>query len=151
MILIFFVKKYPDKIQIPEDADLFYLGVSRWGMIRNHKAMRKRVWAKDFNSKIVQVFNMLTMHGILICSPSGALAIQKSMCEGYYENIIWDEYVAKVQQCYKVYALRHPLFYQNKDLGGHKDTDIILSKKIYSMPEKIPKFNDLSIKICQMK
>ena len=35
-------------------------------------------------------------------------------------------------------------FYQNKDLGGHKDTDFILSKKIYSMPEKIPKFNDLS-------
>jgi hypothetical protein len=63
---------------------------------------------------------MLATHGIIVCSASGALAIQKGVLEGYQKNIIWDIFVAQIQPYYNVYALKHPLVFQDKTYGGNE-------------------------------
>jgi hypothetical protein len=66
------------------------------------------------DNDVVRIYNMLAMHGIIICSASGALAIQKAVLEGYERKIIWDIFVAQIQPYYNVYALKQPLVFQDK-------------------------------------
>ena len=63
---------------------------------------------------------MLSLHGIIICSNRGLLAIQKCMLEGYSKSNIWDKYTAQIQPYINAYALRVPLVYQYGKLGGEE-------------------------------
>lgn len=64
---------------------------------------------------------MLSLHGIIICPARGLLAIQKCMLEGYFTDIIWDIFTAQIQPYYNVYALKKPLVYQDKTIGGQEE------------------------------
>jgi hypothetical protein len=113
------VKKYrefPKTIEIPNDTDILYIGISLFGM--NDKTYCETVCCKNINEYIIQVYNMLAFHGTIICSARGALAIQKCMLEGYFKNIIWDIFTAQIQPFYNVYALKTPLVYQYAEIGG---------------------------------
>jgi hypothetical protein len=63
---------------------------------------------------------MLSLHGIIICSARGLLAIQKCMLESYFKDVIWDIFIAQVQPFYNVYALKKPLVYQWSEIGGQE-------------------------------
>lgn len=119
----------PDEIEIPEDSDLFYLGISKCGAINNTDS--KIIYAKDYNKDIVRIFNMLSGHGILIASALGASLYQRCMMEAYHKNKYWDIPVAHCQKFYKCYAFKKPFFYQDKNYGGQQNaTKFILEKYI---------------------
>jgi hypothetical protein len=87
--------------------------------------MKKTNWCYDvcytnINEDIIRVYNMRSLHGIIICSPRGLLGIQKCMLEGYFKNIIWDIFTAQIQPFYNVYALKIPLVYQYGEIGGQE-------------------------------
>ena len=133
------VKKYrefPKTIEIPNDTDILYIGLSLFGM--NNTSFCENVCYKNINEDIIQVYNMLSLHGIIICSARGVLAIQKCMLEGYFKNIIWDIFTAQIQPFYNVYALKMPLVYQYAKIGG-----IELATKI-EYTNKIDKNIDIS-------
>jgi len=114
-------REFPEYIEIPDDTDILYIGLSRCGTYKygsNDKAWNNKVYMKEVNNHIVRIYNMLSLHGIIICSAAGALAIQKSMMEAYFTDKIWDLYTAYIQPYYNVYALKNPLVYQDKNLGG---------------------------------
>ena len=111
-----FYRQIPETIEIPDDSDLFYIGISMCGVINNTD--RKLLYAKDVNDEIVKIYNMLSTHGIMICSASGALAFQRCMVEGYVRNMSWDIPVANIQPYYNVYALKKPLVYQDITYNG---------------------------------
>jgi len=111
-------RQFPANIEIPDDTDILYIGLSTCGM-------RPGTWCQDVrytnvNENIIKIYNMLALHGIMICSSRGLLAIQKSMFESYFKNIEWDIFIAELQPYYNVYALRNPLVYQSADLGGQE-------------------------------
>ena len=115
------IKKYrefPETIEIPDDSDIFYIGLSKCGI--NDKEWCNTVCYKNINNDIIKLENMLSLHGIIICSTAGLLAVQRCMLEGYYTDIVWDIFTAQIQPYYNVYALKKPLVYQYGPVGGQE-------------------------------
>lgn len=113
-----FYREMPDFFDIPDDADLLYLGVSRLGMLNGHHS--QNLIASEIDENLLRVFNMLSGHAILICSHVGASAYQKCMIDGYHHKRMWDAYAAEVQPWVNAYSLKVPVFYQDKDYGGRE-------------------------------
>ena len=132
------VKKYrdiPDYIEVPDDIDILYIGLSKWGCTNILTGGLGLISFSNINDNLVRVYNMLASHGIMICSPLGAIAIQKAMIEGYFKNKDCDLFIASQQRYYNVYALRKPLVYQCEDnVSATKfeinQTDNIISEKL---------------------
>lgn len=131
------VKKYrefPEIIEIPDDTDILYIGLSEWGTIDTNLNANTKLYYDEINDDIIRIYNMLSLHGIIICSISGMLALQKCMLEGFFKDIIWDIFTAQIQPFYNVYALKKPLVYQYKNIGGVEDcTKIEISNKYHNV------------------
>ena len=103
----------------------------KWGI-------NNAVCFKNINDNIIRIYNMLSLHGIIVCSIRGLLTLQKCMFEAYFKENIWDIYTAQIQPYLNVYALKKPLVYQYKKIGGDEKptkinyidkADIPISKK----------------------
>lgn len=112
-------KEFPEYLSIPEDCDILYIGLSLCGL-KNDQGWQPKLWTEEVkdNNEILRIYNMLSGHGIMVCSPSGALALQKAVLEGYFSHKTWDVFMAAIQPFYNVYALKEPLVYQDISLGG---------------------------------
>ena len=136
-----FYREMPKEIDIPNDADLFYLGLSQLAM-NNGKAI-DNISAQQIDENTYQIFNMLSGHAIMICSALGAAAYQKAMVDGFYQEKIWDVFAAEMQENYNVYALKKPIFLQGLKLGGREAaTNFELdneryNKEVFSDPIKL--------------
>ena len=144
------VKKYrafPPNIVIPDNSDIFYIGLSQWGMTDQRAGVNNSVCYQNINKDIIRIYNMLSLHGIIICSNRGLLAIQKCMLEGFFQNKIWDIYTAQIQPYINAYALREPLVYQYGKLGGEELYTKIDYKKLNNkiIPDKWINKTNLSI------
>ena len=116
------VKKYrdfPSDIEIPDDTDILYIGLSICGFDKSRWRWNG-VCFKNINDDIIKVYNMLTIHGIIVCSIRGLLTLQKCMLESYFKNIICDIYTTQIQPYLNVYALKKPLVYQYGKIGGQE-------------------------------
>jgi hypothetical protein len=115
------VKKYndfPANIEIPDDTDILYIGLSKCG--RKKQKHCSTVCSKNINDNIIRIYNMLSLHGIIVCSIRGLLTLQKCFLESYFKNIIWDTYTAQIQPYLNIYALKKPLVYQFGEIGGQE-------------------------------
>lgn len=112
-------RDFPEILTVPDDCDILYIGLSLCGLHKKD-GWQPRVWTqKDQNNEdVVRIFNMLSTHGIIICTPLGALALQRAILEGYYTGVTWDVFFAAIQPFYKVYALKQPLVFQDGLYGG---------------------------------
>jgi len=109
-------REFPEYIDIPDDADILYIGISKCSM--NDKSYHYSSYYKNIDDNVIRIYNMLSTHAIMICSASGALAFQKSVIETYHKNIGFDICLAYLQPYYNVYALKTPLVYQDSKFGG---------------------------------
>ena len=126
-----FYREMPKEIDTPNDADLFYLGLSQLAM-NNGKAI-DNISAQQIDENTYQIFNMLSGHAIMICSALGAAAYQKAMVDGFYQEKIWDVFAAEMQENYNAYALKKPIFLQDSKLGGREAaTNFELDNERYS-------------------
>ena len=124
-------REFPKYIEILNNTDILYIGLSIYGM--NKIKWCNNIYYSEINEDLIRIYNMLTLHGIIICSASGALAIQKCMMEAFFKDKIWDIFTAQIQPYYKVYALKEPLVYQDSEIGGQE------------------KYTKISIKDCSKK
>jgi hypothetical protein len=117
------VKKYRDfpldGIVIPDDADFLFTGLSSYGM--SEFSHCGDVFYKGVDENIVRMFNMLSVHGIIICSIRGLLGFQKCLIESYHTGTTLDIYTAYLQPYYNFYAVRVPLVYQYGLIGGQEE------------------------------
>jgi len=111
-------RDFPEYVEIPDNADLLYLGLSSYGM--SDFSHCHDVFFKNITPDVIRIYNMLSLHGIMVCSIRGALALQKALIEAFHTGFIWDIYIAQLQPYYNVYALRVPLVYQSAELGGQE-------------------------------
>ena len=116
------VKKYrefPNTLEIPNDADILYIGLSVCGM-------RPGTYCYDacytnVNEEIIKLQNMLALHGLIICSQTGLNAFKASLIKDFESDQPWDISIAKAQPYYNIFALRKPLVFQKAELGGQEE------------------------------
>lgn len=103
-------------INVPEDADAIYLGLSEWGYL-NSVSKRNNFNHKrhDIFKKVHKVDGMLATHAILYLSPE-YVEISKKVAKWSAEN---DQHIdqgfALIQKYFNVYALATPIFYQHSN------------------------------------
>jgi hypothetical protein len=110
--------EFPLEIEIPNDTDILYIGLSLCGM--NKSKWCHTVCSKSINDNIIRVYNMLSTHGIIVCSIRGLLTLQKCLFEDYFKNNPWDISIAYSQPYLNAYALKKPLVYQYGKIGGEE-------------------------------
>ena len=117
-------REIPNYLTIPYDADLLYIGLSNAAYGKDN-----HVYGKSINDKHFRIYNMLATHGIMICSAIGASVILKCMMESFYNDSPWDIHLREIQPHYKVYGLKEPLVYQDKQFGGQEHPTKVSYKK----------------------
>ena len=115
------VKKYrefPKTIEIPDNTDILHIGLSIYG--NNPDKYCSTIYFKNIDKDIIRIYNMLALHGIIICSLRGLLSMQKCILEDFFKNRPWDISSSLMQPYLNVYALKIPLVYQYGLLGGQE-------------------------------
>ena len=104
-------KEFTNNLEIPDNADALYLGISHWGRYLNHSG--PYVHTTKVNENIVRVHNMLATHAILYLTES-YVDICKRVAHhfGYEVENHLDIGFAEIHKFYNVYALNEPLFRQ---------------------------------------
>ena len=113
------MREIPDSIEVPDNTDILYIGISKWG-VKDRQA-DKYICYHHVDEQYIRIYNMLASHGIMICSVAGLIGIQKAMMEAYFCKIhMWDIFTANIQPYYNVYALKRPFVYQYYPIGGNE-------------------------------
>lgn len=104
-------REFIPEIEIPDNSDALYLGISHWGRYLNHSG--PYVHAVPITDSIVRVYNMLATHAILYLSDTYVDICKRiAFHHGYVIEDHIDIGFAEVQKYYNVYALNQPLFRQ---------------------------------------
>ena len=132
-----------ETIDVPIDADLLYIGISICGIVDSTKNQwnKKPLHVTKITNDIYRVYNMLSSHGILVCSALGAILITRCVTEAFYKNIIWDAYLARTQHLYNVYALNTPIVYQDKHYNSNDATEKATYIKMDSIVQTSHEYN----------
>jgi hypothetical protein len=109
------VKNFRPEIEIPDDTDAVYLGISSWGRMNSHSG--PFVQYRGVDSELLRVYNMLGAHAILYINPEYASLCKKIAYHGYEISDHQDIGFAEVQKYYNVYAFDDPMFYQTSSNG----------------------------------
>ena len=144
------VKKYYDfsnEIEIPKDCDILYIGISKWGVTMQNVGIKDNLFFKNINENIIKIYNMLSGHGMLINSLRGMLTLQKCILEDFFKNRHYDISISQIQPYLNVYALKKPLVYQYKKIGGCElGTKFELTnKQDKHIPEELKNRTNISI------
>jgi hypothetical protein len=118
-------KNFKNEIFVPEGADAYYLGISRWGL--KSGVGTQRISAERFDDKTFRLFNMLSAHAILYLNKDYAEFILKST--KFYASIgtNQDKGRAETMKYWNVYGSSDPLFAQEGKYLPH--TSFILPSR----------------------
>ena len=98
-------------IEVPDDADAVYLGISHWGRYLNHSG--PFVHTSKTDTECVRVYNMLATHAILYLTQDYIRMCSRIAYHyGYEIENHLDIGFAEIQKYFKVYATDEPLFRQ---------------------------------------
>lgn len=104
-------KDFVNEIEVPDDADSLYLGISHWGRYLNHSG--PYVHYEKVDDEIVRVYNMLATHAIMYLSQTYVDICKRiSYHYGYKVEGHLDIGFAEVHKFYNVYSYNEPLFRQ---------------------------------------
>lgn len=74
-------REFPESVFIPINTDILYIGLSSWGIDQNDIGRPDLAYytkLTDSNyTHLVKIYNMLSTHGLLICSLKGLFTLQK--------------------------------------------------------------------------
>ena len=122
------VKRFDPIIEIPDDADAFYLGISGWGRMNSHSGPFVQ-WER-VSDNILRTYNMLSGHAVMYITDD-YINLAKKICyhAGYNIEDHVDIGFAEVQRWHNVYALDDPYFYQTSSDGNQRVTYTPLSEQ----------------------
>jgi hypothetical protein len=111
------------EIEVPDDADALFIGVSQWARYLNFSG--PFLHYKVIDDEIVQVYNMLSGHAIIYLSEEYRKVCSRiSKYCGYQLMDHMDNGYAEIQKYYNVYSLNMPIFKQDGHNGGVTSTKI---------------------------
>lgn len=132
------VKWFSDEIEIPDDTDLFYLGISSWGRMNSHSGPCVKYDRIDDNT--LRIYNMLSTHAMLFITEE-MVSVGKRIAEYFYktkEHL--DIGFAEIQKLYNVYSFDDPMFYQtssngtDQKLSSYPSIDFVYPHKRFWLP-----------------
>jgi hypothetical protein len=104
-----------DKIDIPEDADAVYLGITFCGGHQTDHIYLPGISceAKPYTKSLCKINNMLSTHAILYISERYKRAVVEQMYK--IKDIVYnsDVVIARIHRFFKIYAVNMPIFYQD--------------------------------------
>jgi hypothetical protein len=114
-------------IEIPDDTDALYLGLSAWGFINGVSRPNNFNYEKqpEFHG-IYRIDGMLATHAILYISKDYIDISRRIAAWSAENNKHIDQGFALIQKYYNVYALKKPIFYQHSNT---ESTNIMLRGK----------------------
>ena len=103
--------KFKNEVDIPDDADALYLGISHWGRYIGHSG--PFVHTTKVNNEIVRVHNMLATHAIMYISKEYIdICRRVAYHHGYEIEDHLDIGFAEIHKFYNVYSFDEPIFRQ---------------------------------------
>tara|TARA_Y100000768_G_scaffold189704_1_gene142099 strand:- start:1528 stop:2223 length:696 start_codon:yes stop_codon:yes gene_type:complete len=127
-------RDFPDNLEIPDECDILYIGLSKWGITTNpNQGVEGSVKYTNINNDIIKIYNMLSTHGMLICSIQGLFILQQCLMEDYLYDRHYDLSICQIQPYYNIYALKKPLVYQ----GSYIDKNNNIQNKEHERTTKI--------------
>jgi len=127
-----FFTKY-DQIEIPDTADVLYLGVSLWSypystntlysMYRPNIVRNSIDTNESYNNTLVRIKGMTGGHAILYISRDFIRTFLEKMTDisKNIPDLPHDLLFSSLHQSFNVYGLKKPMFYQDATLGGQED------------------------------
>jgi hypothetical protein len=111
------IKNLNQVIEIPEDADAVYLGISSWGRMNSHSGPCVHYDKVLEYPGVLRVYNMLGAHAILYLNKEYVNLCAKISYHFYESSYHQDIGFAEVQKYFNVYAFDDPIFYQTSSNG----------------------------------
>ncbi len=135
------VKRWDPIIEVPENADALYLGISGWGRMNGHSGPFVQ-YDKYVYPGIHQVYNMLGGHAIMYFRDR-YIDLVRRVClhAGYDIEDHPDIGFAEIQRWHNVYAVDDPYFYQTSSDGNQRVTYIPLTEQpLHECKRLMPEF-----------
>jgi len=137
------VSDFKPIVEIPDDADAVYLGISSWGRMNGHSG--PYVQYEHVKDDLYQTYNMLGGHAVLYLSDEYVRMCQRIT---YHAGYIIEDYqdigFAEVQRWFNVYAFDDPFFYQTSGYHGtvnpltsYPTEECFNFNKQYFLPERV--------------
>ena len=117
-----------DLIEIPDDADAVYLGVSKWIYPHKYETLGRGfhiqengpTHVKDATEYTTRILGMTSGHAILFLNPEYVRRFIAAMMPRLPFSTPHDLVYATLQPEFNVFALKKPMFYQDGTLGGQE-------------------------------
>ena len=109
------VKTFRPTIEIPDDSEAIYLGISSWGRMNSHSG--PFVQFENIGFGMVRIYNMLSAHSVLYLDEEYTSLCRRISYNSYETAQHQDIGFAEIQRYYNVYAFNEPLFYQTSSNG----------------------------------
>jgi len=104
---------YNLELEIPDDTDALYLGVSNWGRMNGHNGFYNQYDVLEEYDNLLRIYNMLGGHSILYLNEIyRELCLRIAYHAGYVIGDYQDVGFAEIQRWFNVYCLDKPIFYQ---------------------------------------
>lgn len=122
----FYGDNIPTVLEVPEEADAVYLGVSNWGYVHpiRQRSFLNQTVATQYCEGWKRVYNMLAAHAIIYLKEDFVEEVIKQQKQCIEERVPWDMGMASIHRDFVVLTPDAPLFYQ-KDLPQY--TNFILN------------------------
>ena len=110
------------QIELPDNADALYLGISSWGRMNGHNGFYLQYDEFQDHPNLVRIYNMLSGHSVIYLTED-----YRKMCEkvSYHAGYVIKDYqdvgFAEIQRFFNVYSLNNPMFYQTSNELGTKN------------------------------
>jgi hypothetical protein len=131
-----------DEIEIPDDADALYLGVSSWGRMNSHSGPFNQY--EQIDNNLLRVYNMVGAHAILYLTEEYTSLCRRIAEHGYNIQDHHDIGFAEVQKYFNVYSVDDPMFFQtssaeatNKKLTSYPTEECFMYNKRYWLPLRV--------------
>lgn len=121
---------FKHEITFPADADAVYIGIAECGvtLYENNSKIELCYEYTDPPSDVARIYDMLSIHAVLVLSKRWALYVMRAMALTTYTGIIWDQIMARNMYRYNVYACIQPLFYQDPKVQGNVGTHVTIDQ-----------------------
>lgn len=118
-------------IDVPIDADAYYLGNSCWGLYGG--AGKRKISVSRYNENTHRVYNMLAAHAIVYLNQDYVKFLHQATSFNVMVKTNQDKARAETMKYWNVYSATTPMFYQN---GRHEAfTKMVLPGERHSGPE----------------
>ncbi len=126
---------FTDEIEVPDESDAVYLGISSWGRMNSHSGPCVQWENVEGHSDLIRIYNMLSAHAILYINPDYIDLCKRICYNGYLISDHHDIGFAEVQRYYDIFAFDFPMFYQTSSNGTDKTLSSYPSIE-FMMPDK---------------